>query len=132
MDVTRITLQAMWQLILPQVLAFIAEKDNELTQNLERSVQSNSKEEYFTLLDLLSSSRYQALLSSFITTKKDKNPNFEYWWNYTEMVRTLLLFIRARREGLWQLHLYAFHEMLPFFHRYDHTNYARLPFTLRK
>ena len=66
----------MWQLILPQVLAFIAEKDNELKQNLERSVQSNSKKEYLKLLDLLSSTRYQALLSSFITTKKDKNPNF--------------------------------------------------------
>ena len=77
--VHKITLQAMWQLILPQVLAFIAEKDNELNQNLERSVQSNSKEEYLTLLDLLSSTIYQALLSSFITTKKDKNPNFEYW-----------------------------------------------------
>ena len=71
------------------------------------------------------SCRYQALLSSFITTKKDKNPIFEYWWNYMEMVRILLLFIRAQREGLWQLHLYAFHKMLPFFHRYDHTNYAR-------
>ncbi|CAH3188967.1 unnamed protein product [Porites lobata] len=123
--VHKITPQAMWQLILPQVLAFIAEKDNELKQNLERSVQSNSKEEYLKLLDLLSSTRYQALLSSFITTKKDQNPNFEYWWNYMEMVRILLLFIRAQREGLWQLHLYAFHKMLPFFHRYDHTNYAR-------
>ena len=123
--VHKITLQAMWQLILPQVLAFIVEKDNELKQNLERSVQSNSKEDYLTLLDLLSSTRYQALLSSFITTKKDKNPNFEYWWNYIEMVRILLLFIRAQREGLWQLYRYAFHKMLPFFHSYDHTNYAR-------
>ncbi|CAH3174764.1 unnamed protein product [Porites lobata] len=37
--VHKITPQAMWQLILPQVLAFIAEKDNELKQNLERSGQ---------------------------------------------------------------------------------------------
>ncbi|CAH3166947.1 unnamed protein product [Porites lobata] len=37
--VHKITLQAMWQLILPQVLAFIAEKDNDLKQNLERSGQ---------------------------------------------------------------------------------------------
>ena len=35
------------------------------------------------------------------------------------------LFIRAQREGIWDLHLYAFRKMLPFFHRYDHTNYAR-------
>ncbi|CAB4044394.1 Hypothetical predicted protein, partial [Paramuricea clavata] len=31
----------------------------------------------------------------------------------------------ALRDGQWDLHLYAFQEMLPFFHRYDHTNYAR-------
>ena len=37
-QVHKITLQAMWQLILPQVLAFIAEKDNELKQNLERRI----------------------------------------------------------------------------------------------
>ena len=42
-----------------------------------------------------------------------------------DMVRILLLFIRAQREGNWDFHLYAFGKMLPFFHRYDHTNYAR-------
>ena len=26
---------------------------------------------------------------------------------------------------MWDLHLYAFQKMLPFFHRYDHSNYAR-------
>ena len=42
-----------------------------------------------------------------------------------EMVRILLHFGRAKREGMWDLHLYAFQKMLPFFHRYDHINYAR-------
>ena len=41
------------------------------------------------------------------------------------MVCLLLQFIRAQRDGLWELHLYAFQQMLPFFHRYYHTNYAR-------
>lgn len=42
-----------------------------------------------------------------------------------DMIRILLLFIRAQRKGTWDLHLYSFHKTLPFFHRYDHTNYAR-------
>ena len=41
------------------------------------------------------------------------------------MVNILLRFTRAQRDGLWELHLSAFRDMLPFFHRYDHTNYAR-------
>ena len=42
-----------------------------------------------------------------------------------EMVQTLLHFTRAQRVGDWELHLHAFKSMLPFFMRYDHTNYAR-------
>lgn len=41
------------------------------------------------------------------------------------MVNILLLFTGAQREGLWQLHLHAFGLMLPYFMRYNHTNYAR-------
>ena len=42
-----------------------------------------------------------------------------------DMVFTLLAFIRADREGNWSLHLESFAKMLPMFHQYDHTNYAR-------
>ena len=77
------------------------------------------------MLDLLSSGRQRELLASLIAVKKEKNPNFQYWLQYMDMVCILLLFIRAQREGIWDPHLYAFQKMLPFFHNYDHTNYAR-------
>ena len=41
------------------------------------------------------------------------------------MVCIMLRFIRAERDGIWLLHLSALAEMLPYFHAYDHTNYAR-------
>ena len=41
------------------------------------------------------------------------------------MVLRALLFIRAEQDGIWQLHLSSLAEMLPYFHAYDHTNYAR-------
>ena len=41
-----------------------------------------------------------------------------------KMVQILLLFIRAQRDGIWKLHIYAFQDMMPLFMRYDHTNYA--------
>ena len=42
-----------------------------------------------------------------------------------DMISTLLLFTRAQRDGIWELHLEAFRRMLPYFMRYDHYNYAR-------
>ena len=42
-----------------------------------------------------------------------------------KMVEILLNFIRANREGNWNLHLQSFAEMLPRMTVNDHTNYAR-------
>lgn len=42
-----------------------------------------------------------------------------------EMVSVLLHFIRAQRDGIWDLHLESFSQMLPYIIRYDHLNYAR-------
>jgi hypothetical protein len=42
-----------------------------------------------------------------------------------KMVDILLDFIRANRDGNWELHLDAFVAMLPWMTIYDHTNYAR-------
>jgi len=53
------------------------------------------------------------VLSSITAVKKEKNPNLEHWWQYMEMF-CILLFVRAQREGMWDLHLYAFQKMLPF------------------
>lgn len=41
-----------------------------------------------------------------------------------KMVHILLFFIRAERDGIWDLHLCAFQQMLPYFMRYNHINYA--------
>ena len=42
-----------------------------------------------------------------------------------DMVAILLQYTRAQRDGIWELHLYSFSLMLPYFKRYDHVNYAR-------
>ena len=72
--VHKITLQALWQLLLPQLLVYVEGKDNELKQGLERCVRSNTEDDFLELLDLLSSARYRELMSSFIAVKKDGLP----------------------------------------------------------
>ena len=41
------------------------------------------------------------------------------------MVQILLDFIRAQRDGLWDMYLESFAAILPWLTIYDHTNYAR-------
>ena len=53
------------------------------------------------------------------------NPNNKFWWQYLGLVSIMLLFTRSLRQGLWDLYVYSFRCMLPFFMRYDHTNYTR-------
>ncbi len=52
-------------------------------------------------------------------------PTFQYWLQYLELVSTLLNFIRAEREGNWELHISSFRRMIPWFAVYDHVNYTR-------
>ena len=42
-----------------------------------------------------------------------------------DMVAILLQYTRAQRDGIWELHLYSFSLMLPYFKRYDQLNYVR-------
>ena len=57
--------------------------------------------------------------------KEDNGPRKVFWCSYLDMVTILLTFIRATREGDWDLHLECIKEMLPWFFAYDHINYAR-------
>ncbi|XP_014666278.1 PREDICTED: uncharacterized protein LOC106808189 [Priapulus caudatus] len=59
-------------------------------------------------------------LAAFVDSRQVCH-NFQFWWKYIEMVNILLRFTRAQRDGLWELHLSAFRDMLPYFHQYDHT-----------
>ncbi|XP_010767762.1 serine/threonine-protein phosphatase 2B catalytic subunit alpha isoform-like [Notothenia coriiceps] len=56
------------------------------------------------------------------------DPNATFWWDYMTMVSIVLCFTRAQRDGLWDLHLYAFKRMLPFFFRFFMTGYLPLGF----
>ena len=62
--------------------------------------------------------------SQFISTHSN-DPTFAVWSSYIEMVELLLLFVRATREGNWDLHLSSIRSLLPWFFAYDRTNYSR-------
>ena len=122
----KITLQAMWQLLLPQLLAYLQEHDDELRRRLLSLAHLDTTTKNDELVTILTSETFREHMASFVDMNKCRNPNFQFWWQYMQVVGVLLLFIRAQRDAIWDLHLYSFGQMLPYFHRYDHTNYARL------
>ena len=121
----KLTLQALWQLLLPQLSAHLDSVDVELRAELDSLGKSSDTEAISQMVDTLASERFQQPILDFVKVLKEEDPNAEFWWNYMEMVSILLYFTRAQRDGLWELHLYAFWHMLPFFFRYDHVNCAR-------
>ena len=75
------------------------------------------------VVDALEQKQIIGLFEDF--DKENQNPTFVYWRQYMSLVQILLRFIRAEREGNWDLHLSSFAAMLPWFAVYDHTNYTR-------
>lgn len=116
----KLTLQAMWRILLPQLLQYINKEKRELRQEIEDNVQ---KEDTDALLSLLASKQFRDLVDGFVASSDGSN--FQFWWTYMKMVEILLMFTRASRDGDWKLHLHAFTSMLPYMMRYDQTNYAR-------
>lgn len=49
-----------------------------------------------------------------------------FFRNYMNMFENLLLFVRASRQGHWELHLSALNEFVKYFFAHDQLNYARM------
>ena len=122
----KLTFQALWHFLLPKLYSYLEELDKDYKTDLLESVQEyDTSCSVDTLTNILASDTFKRHMDNFVDHIKNENPNIKFWWNYMEMVNILLYFIRAQRDGLWDLHLFSFRKMLPFFFRYDHTNYAR-------
>lgn len=117
----KLTFQAIWQILLPQLLEYVSEEDGDLRNLIDAALNAN---DVLALQNILTQARFSDMLTYFQEKHQD-DANFCLWWQYLNMVQVLLFFIRAQRDADWDLHLEAFRRMLPYFHRYDHTNYAK-------
>ena len=65
-------------------------------------------------------------LEKILKDKAAKSLVAEHWINnLIRPVFLMMLFVRAEREGEFPLHLYACHQMIPYFFAAGHINYAR-------
>ena len=129
----KLAVEALWQILRGEFLSW--------AENNNRQVRKEMKESTDTVLRGLqnrSMDGVEAAYSKLISLNDNtmsmheefeehnlQRPQLQFWMNYMEMVSILFYFIRAEREGNWELHLVSFARMLPWFALYNHTNYAR-------
>jgi hypothetical protein len=123
MRARKMTCQALWRLLGPNLLDYVKEADEHLHIQISKAASDLADVEI--LVTLLTNPTFSSLMSDFLERRKEDNVNFSFWWGYLEMVAILLMFTRAQRDGLWDLHIHSFTCMLPFCLRYDHINYGR-------
>jgi len=122
----KLTLQALWQLLLPRLYTYLDSIYTALTAELSDVCTSINADHIAQMVDKLSTDRFQQPIKDFLAALAVDDPNSKFWLNYMTMVNILLCFTRAQRDGSWDLHLYTFKRMLPFFFRYDHVNYSSM------
>ena len=118
MRLHKLTYQALWRLLVPQLLEFCREHNYDLHNDLVTLASNTSDDaDLLPLINRCTTEEFRVMLIEFVEYRVGENTNFQHWWSYMEMVQILLLHTRAQREGDWDLKIHAFKCMLPHFHR---------------
>lgn len=116
---------ALQRMRLETYLHSLAEDDANKVEQLIKELQEAFP--FPAYYDIINSERFiefELSFHKFLETNRNK-PTFQFWNSYLDMVENLLLFLRATREGNWDLHLASVRRMLPWLFAYDHINYSR-------
>eukprot|EP00057_Strongylocentrotus_purpuratus_P021683 XP_011676157.1 PREDICTED: uncharacterized protein LOC105444073 [Strongylocentrotus purpuratus] len=119
-------MEAMERLRWQAYISSLSDVDYASTYEILAKLQSDFPTSSFT--EFVRGEEFQAMASSyrsFVKQRSTQDPTFALWSSYIEMVEVILLFLRATRQGDWQLHLSSIRSFLPWFFAYDRTNYAR-------
>ena len=116
----KLTFQAFWRLLYPQIVRFL--EDNHNDDAVELMLNADNPE---FLRDYLQSSQVLPHLTEFLVQRCEEDKNFSLWWTYIDMVFILLMLTRGIRSGDWDCYLSALPEILPYTALYDHANYLK-------
>ena len=124
----KIVMEALWRLRWKSFGIWLAEQDQNFDQDVLVGIISNIRNDLSNVAftALLESDQFLKAYTSykqFISCSK--YPMFLFWSSYIEIVCLLLKFIRATREGNWNLHLSRIRDMLPWVTSYNRISYSR-------
>eukprot|EP00794_Sanderia_malayensis_P012400 gene12400-13683_t len=90
---------------------------------LEQGAEEECKQQHYSMLQLLDKEGVLNYLQAFTDGLYNQA---QFQWNYMKMFESLLRFLRASHEGLWQLHLSSLNEFVQYFFAHDQLDYTRL------
>ena len=88
-----------------------------ISEALKNLCSSCTKDRLSSLLTVDGVKTVLAAFEGFCTESSAEQPLFAFWNSYLEMVELLLSFVRALREGNWDLHVACLRKLLPCFLR---------------
>lgn len=122
----KIVSEALRRLQLEEFLEFLDDAQREEFKNISRQLREAFPQSLFIeSVDSPDFQNFERKFSLHVQQKCEKLPTYAFWHSYLEMADLLLTFVRATREGDWDLHLATAAKMLPWYFSYNHLNYAR-------
>ena len=89
----KLTLQALWRLLMPSLLSIVAEADADCHACLSRMA-ADDDSQTIPLITFLDQDKLSKLLAGFVESRSDVI-NFSFWWQYMDMVAILLQYTRS-------------------------------------
>ncbi len=78
------------------------------------------------MLAVFDNHRVLKIMAEFDKKKEAQSQLFNFLWIYMKMVLLIYTFIRASRDGFWELHLSSLDALCKYYFSYDKQRYARM------
>ena len=133
----KLVLEALYRLYQEAFWAWMQERDQtdlrrndmyKLVKEIQQAFASGNRESARLLSKQLESEHIatlQVLQREFTAAGRMQSATFAYWETFMQGVGTLLRLLRAERDGLFELHLIAVCETIPWCRAADRGNYVR-------
>ena len=82
---------------------YLHEHDDDIRRRLASIAHFDTTTENDELVTILTMETYREHYVNFLEKSKCRNPHFHFWWQYMQMVSVRLIFIRVKRDGIWEL-----------------------------
>ena len=133
----KLVLEALYRLYQEAFWTWLQQRDQtdlrrddmeKLVRDMQQALKSGDRESARLLTDQLESDHIttlEALHQEFRATGRTQSATFAYWDTFMQGAGTLMRLLRAERDGLFELHLIAVCETIPWCRAADRGNYAR-------
>lgn len=133
----KLALEALYRLYQESFWSWLQQQDHimfpkddmyKLVREIQNAFKAGDRDSAITLMERLESdymTTLQALQQEFTNVGRTQSATFAYWDTFMDGVNILLRLLRAEREGLFELHLIAVCETVPWCRAADRGNYAK-------